>query len=245
MRLMELDAAVALTCSANGLGEIVDNAATHHLQFLHRARLIAIRRLLPPATRILDLGGANAPLYRMGYEHEFQHLWMVDLPEDERHVDWQDVAVDAPRGDVRIRYGDMTDLSSFQDESFDFVWSGQSIEHVPQDGAARMVAEAFRVLEPGGRFCLDTPNRAVTRIHTSDWHGGFIHPDHHHEYFATELRQLLTQAGFEVVLERGICEMPQTVATQRFHYSDFVLGNPVTEAIENAYVLYFECRKPD
>jgi len=241
---MEMNHAIEMTCSSNGLSDIVDHAIDHHLFFLHRARLIAIRRLLPPAKRILDLGGANAPLYRMGYQHEFDELVMVDLPPDARHEDYRDVEVTAPYGHVIIHYGDMTSLNDFADGSFDMVWSGQSIEHVPLENAKRMCHEAFRVLAPGGHFCLDTPNRAVTRIHTANWHGGFIHPEHHHEFEAKELRDILKSAGFRIAAEYGICEMPETVASGSFHYSDFVLGNPVSEHIEQSYVLFYHCVKP-
>jgi hypothetical protein len=74
--------------------------------------------------------------------------------------------------------------------------------------------------------------------------GGFIHPEHKHEYRAAELRDLLLSTGFEISLERGVCEMPRTRATGRFHYEDFVLGNPITEDPEEGYLLYFGCSKP-
>jgi SAM-dependent methyltransferase len=61
-----------------------------------------------------------------------------------------------------------TQLDAFADGTFDLVWSGQSIEHVSREAAERMVREAFRVLVPKGRFCLDTPIRAVTGLHTFD-----------------------------------------------------------------------------
>ncbi|WP_157006755.1 class I SAM-dependent methyltransferase [Luteibacter yeojuensis] len=225
------------------MGAIIDQAMDHHLQYLHRARLVAIRRLLPPASRILDLGGANAPLYRMSYAHKFDELVMVDLPPENRHSDYRDVEVTAPYGHVVIHYGDMTQLDEFATGSFDLVWSGQSIEHVPLENARRMCREAHRVLADGGHFCLDTPNRAITKIHTANWHGGFIHPEHHHEFHADELRKILTSSGFRIKREAGICEMPDTHASGEFHYSDFVLGNPITDDIQRAYALYFDCVK--
>ena len=241
---MDIARAVEVSCSSDGMNSIVDHAIDHHLFYMHRARQIMIRRLLPPADRILDLGGANSPLYCMGYTHAFSHLVMVDLPPDERHEYYRDVQVESPSGSVLIHYGDMTELDAFESESFDLVWSGQSIEHVPVEAARRMCAEAMRVLRPGGRFCLDTPNRTLTYIHTRDWHGGFIHPDHKYEYRAPELRELVEQAGFEVLSEVGICEMPETVRTNNFHYSDFVLGNVLTDRVDEAYLLYLDCRKP-
>ena len=137
----------------------------------------------------------------------------------------------------------MTLLEDFEDGSFDLVWSGQSIEHVDSHAGARMCREALRVLKPGGYFCLDTPNRGITEIHTRDVGGGLIHPEHQHEYRANELRSLLLDSGFDIEVERGVCEMPRTLATGRFHYDDFVLGNVITADPADAYILYFQCRK--
>lgn len=238
--------AVKLSCSASGMQEILATAMDHHLHYIHRARQIMIRRLLPPAERILDLGGANAPLYHMGYPHEFASLTMIDLPPDERAEEYSSIVLDVPEagGRVSIAYGDMTRSAMIEDGSIDLAWSGQSIEHVPVDAARRMCETVFRVLRPGGWFCLDTPNRLVTEVHTRDWHGGYINPDHKYEYRPDELRQMLLGAGFVIEAEYGVCEMPNSCDTGRFDYTDFILGNPLTRDIDRGYSLYFACRKP-
>ena len=70
-------------------------------------------------------------------------------------------------------------------------------------------------LAPGGMFCLDTPNRGITALHTLEAGGGFIHPEHKYEYTVLELRELLTASGFEIAGMHGICEMPLTRSTGR------------------------------
>jgi SAM-dependent methyltransferase len=237
--------ALRLVCSSEFVARLADRAVDAHLFLIHRARDVMIRRLLPGADAILDLGGINAPLFHMGYGHPFKRMTIVDLPPDDRHAMYRDIPFHGGGGgQVSVHYCDMTSLTAFADASFDLVWSGQSIEHVDRAAGARMCREALRVLKPGGHFCLDTPNRAVTRIHTRDVGGGFIHPEHKHEYEAGELRTLLTGTGFEVVLERGVCEMPRTRETGTFHYDDFVLGNVITPDPRDGYILYFQCRKP-
>ena len=42
--------------------------------------------------------------------------------------------------------------------SFDFVFSEHMIEHVPFSPGRRMIAECYRVLKPGGRIRIATPN---------------------------------------------------------------------------------------
>lgn len=237
--------AMQLLCSTEFMDKLIGRAIDAHLFLMHRARQVMVRRLLPSATSIIDLGGINAPLCRMGYSHPFQRMVIVDLPPEDRHATYRDIRFDAPAGtgEVSIHYCDMTSLEQFPDKTFDLVWSGQSIEHVEPHAASRMCREALRVLRPGGHFCLDTPNRGITAIHTRHIGGGLIHPDHKHEYRVTELRELLSQIGFEIVMERGICEMARTRETGSFHYEDFVLGNVIADDPEDGYILYIQCRK--
>ncbi len=49
----------------------------------------------------------------------------------------------------------------FADESFDVVWAGEVLEHV-QDGLG-LLAEVRRVLRPGGRLLLSTPDHGPLR----------------------------------------------------------------------------------
>lgn len=238
--------ALEFAFSSEFMGRIVERALDAHIYCVHRARQVMVRRLLPPAKQIIDLGGANAPLYRLGYTYPFEQLVMVDLPPEARHEMYKNIKVTAPHtgGEVVIHYSDMTRLEAFGDASFDLVWSGQSIEHVDLDAGERMCREAMRVPKPGGWFCLDTPNRGLTKIHTRDYGGAFIHPEHKHEYHAPELRALLERNGFQVVNARGVCEMPVSRSTGNFHYPDFILGNHLTDDPEAGYILYFGCRKP-
>jgi len=238
-----LKLAMQLVFSTEFTSRLLAHAIDAHLFLIHRARDLMVRRLLPSARSIIDLGGINAPLFRMGYAYPFERMVIVDLPADERHAMYRDLAFKAGNPGVSIHYCDMTDLRDFDDESFDLVWSGQSIEHVERAAAARMCREARRVLRPGGHFCLDTPNRGITEIHTRSVGGGFVHPDHKHEYRVGELRELLVASGFVIEAEKGICEMPNTRATGEFDYGDFVLGNPIANDPEDGYILFFHCTK--
>ena len=150
---------------------------------------------------------------------------------------------DCPLGPVVVRYTDMTTLEGIDDESVDFVWSGQSIEHVPLEAGERMCREAFRVLRKGGAFCLDTPNRRLTEIHTATVGGGFIHPEHYIEYHSEQLLQILKATGFTIKNSYGICEMPETLLTGEFHYEDFMFGRQITDTVSDGYIQFFHCVK--
>lgn len=235
-----------LLMTPEGVDQQLARAADLHLFAIHRARLLLVRLLLPAARVIIDLGGANAPLYRMGYPHSFDRLVMVDLPPGERHQDFREVSVERQDngGEVVHRHADMTDLSWLPNSSVDLVWSGQSIEHVQERDADRMCKEAFRVLRPGGHFCLDTPNGIISSIHAATAGLRFIHADHKVEYSPTELENMLLNCGFEVVDKRGICGMPMTSTRGAFFYEDFFIGGAITADLDGSYIQFFHCIKP-
>jgi SAM-dependent methyltransferase len=147
-------------------------------------------------------------------------------------------------GEVVIQYSDMTSLLAFEDNSVDLVWSGQSIEHVPEDAAFRMVSEAFRVLRPGGIFALDTPNGLITSLHSATADLSVVHPEHFKEYTPAELTTILIAAGFSIEQSFGTNHMPETKRTGAFHYRDFVYGAPSSPDIEACYSQFHITRKP-
>ena len=79
----------------------------------------------------------------------------------------------------------------FADASFDYVVSFQVIEHIRNDKA--FVDEVYRVLKPGGKFIVSTPNKPMS-LTRNPWHV--------REYSAEELKALLS--GFESVECYGV-----------------------------------------
>lgn len=69
----------------------------------------------------------------------------------------------------------------FEDESFDCVVSFQVIEHIKCD--KEFVREVYRVLKPGGRFIVSTPNRPMS-LTRNPWHV--------REYSAEQFKELLS-----------------------------------------------------
>lgn len=80
------------------------------------------------------------------------------------------------------------------DDSYPVVYADQVLEHMPGIDAARaFVAEALRVLKPGGVFFVVVPDYLKER-------GFFWDIDYTHNFVTTErrVRQLMYDGGFEV-----------------------------------------------
>jgi 2-polyprenyl-6-hydroxyphenyl methylase/3-demethylubiquinone-9 3-methyltransferase len=106
-------------------------------------------RLIPPAPdgggQLLDVGcggGLLAP-HVHGYHHVGVDLSLTALAVAADH------GVEGVQADVAAL--------PFADDSFDVVVAGEILEHVPD--LPRTIAEALRVLKPGGTFLCDTINR--------------------------------------------------------------------------------------
>lgn len=159
-----------------------------------------------PKGRVLDLpagkGDDSRRLVALGYD-----VVPADLfPEtfDQR------IGVKCVAADLAARF-------PFEDESFDYVLSSEAIEHLPDQLA--MLRECARVLRPGGKLFLTTPNLLSLRARaafmltgnrafktwidevTSVWgyEGGRIYHGHAFLISYLQLRYLLWHSGLRIV----------------------------------------------
>ena len=217
---------------------------------LHMSRCEFVQSL-PAGARILDLGGTalslrDGALVTMGYPYRFEELVIVDLPPAQRDQTYRDSGtahstVETRLGPVRYRYHSMTELSSIDSASFDLVYSGQSIEHVPIGAADVVLREIHRVLRPGGYLALDTPNARLTRLHQAE----FIDPDHEYEYTHQEMAAKLEAAGLQIVEAKGLNYGGLHVAEGGFSVEEVATRRGVFAQIEDCYLLAYLCKKPD
>lgn len=98
------------------------------------------------------------------------------------------------RPGVQARVGDPATLDA-PEASFDAVLMNNVIEHVPD--AVQVLATCHRMLRPGGRLVVLTPNFASLgrRCYGSDWRGLEI-PRHLQVFTAGSLASAAVQAGF-------------------------------------------------
>jgi SAM-dependent methyltransferase len=93
---------------------------------------------------------------------------------------------------TEFRKLNVPDFSIFGDAVFDTIISFQVIEHIEND--VLFIKEIRRMLKPGGRFIVTTPNRRMS-LTRNPWHV--------REYTCTELRQLL-ESMFTDVKTQGV-----------------------------------------
>lgn len=111
-------------------------------------------------------------------------------------VDFDQAAVDrALRKGVKVNRGDL-ESQRYPDSRFDVVFSSHVIEHVVDPAA--LVAESLRVLKPGGRCIVVTPNvhSWSHRLFGRHWRG-LEPPRHLHLFTPQSLRNLVASGGAE------------------------------------------------
>jgi SAM-dependent methyltransferase len=93
---------------------------------------------------------------------------------------------------VKPVVGDCTNLEMFDDVSFDVVFASNLLEHLDRPAADKLLAEARRVLRPGGRLILLQPNFRLNP-------GGYF-DDYTHVAIYTDrsLSDYLTAGGWNV-----------------------------------------------
>lgn len=184
------------------------------IDYEQRVRSRTVLRLLDAQREeaILDIGCGNArdilPMLRAG-----ARIVGIDLSEGMIQQARQELAA-AGCPDVELEVGDTIHLR-FQAHSFDKVLCSEVIEHIPE--ASTALREIHKVLKPGGRLILSTPNRSswygfdryvIWRLLGRQWN----HPFDNWRNLR-ELHSLLEASGFRVTSSRTVCYVPGFVLT--------------------------------
>ena len=144
-----------------------------------------------PDRRVLDLGCRYGALTRAYLEGN--HITGVD-------VDREALAEAAKLG-VETHWADLDERFPFGEDAFDVVVAGELLEHVRDP--SHIVAEARRVLRPGGRIVGSVPNayRLKNRLRFLRGRAPESDPTHLHMFSPAGVRALLQDfAGVELRL---------------------------------------------
>lgn len=95
-------------------------------------------------------------------------------------------------GSIRFYQMNVPPLVGIQDNYFDYVVSFQVIEHIPNDEL--FLREIYRVLKPGGKVILTTPNLEMS-LTRNPWHV--------REYQGDELKKL-SESIFDTTQMKGV-----------------------------------------
>ncbi len=162
-----------------------------------RVKLLREIRKFSAFPSILDVGGRKSP-YTIGVSGR---ITIIDLPRNTEVQSELNLGINESivngiknrRSNIeRLIIGDMT-KSGLPSESFDLAISVEVLEHVQDD--EKFVSEVCRVLKPGGRFIMTTPN------------GDFVenkNPDHKRHYKRQQLNGLLEKYFTSVEVEYAI-----------------------------------------
>ena len=181
----------------------------------HLGRFVKTVELTPPGApgeRLLEMGAyfQITPIFpRLGYS-EVRGCYLGPAGAAKRK---EVVSASGQRFACTVDFFDAeADPFPYPDGWFATVVCCELVEHLGEDPMA-MMAEINRVLRPGGRLVLSTPNlcawRAVAAVLTG-YHpnlygyftarrgGNKVEPRHAREYAPREVAKLLEDAGFEV-----------------------------------------------
>lgn len=129
----------------------------------------------------LDIGCGVGYLTNMVFIHRPKsEVWGVDISD----TVIRDNSIKNPK--ITYKQGYVGDLKDIPANYFDFVFSGEVLEHI--DEPKNLFKDAYNALKPGGKFLITTPN---------DNH---IESDEHVWYFTHEdVENLFIECGFKHV----------------------------------------------
>jgi len=146
-----------------------------------------------PGGRLLDVGCGNGERIEL----------LRDLGWTVKGIDLDSRAVAAARGrGLDAEIGELAAMN-FPSDSFDAVLMSHVIEHVPHP--ADLLAECARILKPGGRMVILTPNSESFGLdhYGRCWRG--LEPPRHLQIFSrSALEQLARQAGLRLMRSRSL-----------------------------------------
>lgn len=144
-----------------------------------------LARWIPADSDILELGAGWCD-----FANQVQGRRVVAM-------DLDSVVKESAAPSVEAVVGDCTQLTGFDDDSFDVVFASNLLEHLERPQAQQLLAESRRVLRPGGRLILMQPN---FRLNPGRYFDDFTHVA---VFTDQSLPDFLVSEGFELETVRA------------------------------------------
>lgn len=177
------------------LPEEVEGCLTSH----YAAALELVPHPVPGRDRLLELGAGHCEIARVLRRQGWQ-VHTADVREER-------VAEAIALGFPATRL-DLNEGLPFPDGAFDLVVMLEVLEHVVR--AERALGEIWRVLSPGGRLLLSTPNHAFykSRMRALKGRPLGMEGEHYRFFVKVQLESLLAAAGFRIVERNSSGHLP-------------------------------------
>jgi ubiquinone/menaquinone biosynthesis C-methylase UbiE len=169
-------------------------------KYLERDRDV-LRVVAPgPADLVVELGSARGDVSFLLSRHCREVVGVDAAPEAIAMAETERLR----RGISNVRWleADVADLSAITDATVDAVAAIDLVEHVDDATLRAMLAECRRILKPGGRLGIYTPNR-LHYVERMKAHGFLLEqfPQHIAVRRTEAYRRFLADAGFTLALD--------------------------------------------
>lgn len=195
-----------------------------------RAIIQFVRKFVPLKGKVLDYGIGKGHFSAYLLENKNIELYACDFSEE-------------TVTNINAQFKDKSNFkectlvqgfpSRYKDNEFDVVFLIEAIEHFTDDYLFPTISEVYRILKPGGKFIVTTPNNEnlpEQHVICPDCGGVFHRVQHVTSFSSQTLSELIRQTGFEV----GYCD-----AVDFYEFgakgSLYKIRNTLKKRLQNSY----------